>query len=261
MPTQMPIIQPEVLSAEDIFGAQSVLVDAVEQTQRLDPAVLGGAFQPIVICITIIYMFFILRYWNFVRYFLLSSAGIKTSKRIQAHINPGEQYNLEVVMIVVGVIFMGLAVVRGCGLWMPQAFDGIAPEDTVWIVGGAVVVAIALIMAAEYLVIKVAGVLSEHVAACHELLHLKLLHLAVAFALVMPFGVMFLLGDDASAKVCFWIMVAECFISLIIFVKETFLFFVAQKISILHWILYLCALEIFPVSLMLAPLLRADVGM
>ncbi|MBQ5352799.1 MAG: DUF4271 domain-containing protein, partial [Alistipes sp.] len=44
--------------------------------------------------------------------------------------------------------------------------------------------------------------------------------------------------------------------ALILFVKETFLFFVSQKISILHWILYLCALEIFPLSLLLAPILR-----
>ncbi|MBR5885801.1 MAG: DUF4271 domain-containing protein, partial [Alistipes sp.] len=36
----------------------------------------------------------------------------------------------------------------------------------------------------------------------------------------------------------------------------TFFFFVSQKISILHWFLYLCALEIFPASLILAPFLR-----
>ncbi|MBP3497475.1 MAG: DUF4271 domain-containing protein, partial [Alistipes sp.] len=45
-------------------------------------------------------------------------------------------------------------------------------------------------------------------------------------------------------------------IATIIFIKESFLFFVSQKISILHWILYLCALEIFPLSLILAPILR-----
>ena len=96
--------------------------------------------------------------------------------------------------------------------------------------------------------------------ACHELLHLKLLHLAVTFATILPFGVLFLLGDERAANICFWVMAVECLISLIIFVKETFLFFVAQKISILHWILYLCALEILPVSLMVAPLLRPGAG-
>ena len=257
----LPIpIPSQQLTAEEAFGAQSVLVPMGEPAWRLDPEVLGGAFQGVVICITIVYIFFILRYWNFVRYFILSSVGFKTSKRMQAHINPGEQYNLEVVMIVVGVLFTALAVVRGCGLWRPEAFDGIEPSDTVWIVGGVVVAVLALLMAAEYLVLKAAGAVSERAVACHELLHLKLLHLSVGFAAIMPAGVMFLLGSDSAAEVCFWIMVAECIISLIIFVKETFLFFVAQKMSLLHWILYLCALEILPVSLMLAPLLRADVG-
>lgn len=256
----LPPVTNRILTPEEAFGEATTLATAQEQVAGIDPAIFGGAFQAIVICITLVYMFFIIRYWNFVRYFLLSSVGIKTTKRSQTHINPGEQYNLEVVMIVVGVIFLGLAVVRGCGLWMPQAFEGITPSDTVWVVGGTVAAGVSLLMGLEYLALKATGVVSERAVACHELLHLKLLHLAVTFATILPFGVLFLLGDERAANICFWVMAAECLISLIIFVKETFLFFVAQKISILHWILYLCALEILPVSLMVAPLLRPGAG-
>lgn len=118
----LPPVTNRILTPEEAFGEATTLATAQEQVAGIDPAIFGGAFQAIVICITLVYMFFIIRYWNFVRYFLLSSVGIKTTKRSQTHINPGEQYNLEVVMIVVGVIFWGWrwCAVADCGCRRPS---------------------------------------------------------------------------------------------------------------------------------------------
>ena len=68
--------------------------------------------------------------------------------------------------------------------------------------------------------------------------------------------ILMLLSEGIVAKIALYISVAICSVSLILFIKETFLLFRAQRFSIFHWILYLCALEIFPLSLLLAPIVR-----
>ena len=84
----------------------------------------------------------------------------------------------------------------------------------------------------------------------------KLLYMAVGFVTIIPFGLLFLLSAPIPTKIGAIGAIICMSISTIIFIKESFLFFVSQKISILHWILYLCALEIFPLSLILAPIVR-----
>ena len=41
-----------------------------------------------------------------------------------------------------------------------------------------------------------------------------------------------------------------------LYLKESLNLFISKKISILHWFLYLCTVEIFPVSLLWLSLVR-----
>ena len=43
---------------------------------------------------------------------------------------------------------------------------------------------------------------------------------------------------------------------LLLYLKESLMLFLSKKISILHWFLYLCAVEIFPVSFVWLSLTR-----
>ena len=86
--------------------------------------------------------------------------------------------------------------------------------------------------------------------------HIKLLHFSVAILVVTPFAILALLTDGVLAVIAFYISVAVSSVSLVLFVKDSFLFFNTQRFSIFHWILYLCALEFFPLSLLFAPIVR-----
>ena len=86
--------------------------------------------------------------------------------------------------------------------------------------------------------------------------HLKLLHFSTAIIVVTPFVILALLTEGLVAIIAFYISVAVSSVALVLFVKDSFLLFNTQRFSIFHWILYLCALEFFPLSLLLAPIVR-----
>lgn len=244
------------ISPTEAFGAASVLAEQSQTSQFFNSELFGIPFQATATIIGIVYIFFIVRYWEFLRYFIVTALGIRMPNREKSHINPAEQNNIEVVMIILGVILLSLSAIRVCGVWYPESLAGIEPKSVFWVVGGVVAVALSLTLLFQCGTIQLAAAVCEHRKRGKELLSTKLLYMAVAFVVIIPFGLMFLLSSHTPATVGFWGMIFCGLIWLIIFVKETFLFFVSQKISILHWILYLCALEIFPTSLILAPILR-----
>ncbi|MBQ7855864.1 MAG: DUF4271 domain-containing protein [Alistipes sp.] len=244
------------VSAAEIFGSRSV--PAVEELtpEAYERAILGGWYQGIALCVAVIFLICTAKYVRFMASYLLSAAGVKLSSRAVVHINPGEQTNIEIIMMVAAALFLPLAVVRGATLYMPELFEGIEAGSAVWSIGGRVLLALVLIFLGEALALFLIGFVSEKGRFCKRLMHKKLMHTSVGMAAILPFGLVFLLSPDTLAHTASLIVAIECLILLIIFVKETFLLFVSEKISILHWILYLCALEIFPASLMLVPLLR-----
>ena len=254
---QLPTLQHNI-TPTDAFGEGSELVQNALDQNSIDHLIFGTPFQVGTLIIGLVYILFIVRYWDFLRYFIISSIGIHQSNRDKTHINPAEQRNIEVMMIMLGVILLSLTAVRVCGVGFPHLLEGIEPTNVIWIVGGVVLVGLISIILFQYVVLYIASFVCGRTDIGKGLLETKLLYTAVYFVTVIPFGIMFLLSESMMATVGFWGMLLCTLIALIIFVKETFLFFVWQKISILHWFLYLCALEIFPLTLYLAPILRSE---
>ena len=252
---QLTVLQHNI-TAEQAFGASSTLVEQTIEGSAVSSVLFGAPFQVAAVAIGLIYTIFVLRYWDFLCYFLINAVGIKQPRRDQAHINPAEERNIEVVMILLGVLICSLVVVKVCGAWFPHLLSGIEPAALFWAISVVVVVALTAMLLLQYGFTKLIALVCDRVDIGAGIVNTKLLYLAVGFVTVMPFGLLFLLCPQPFSIVGFWGAVFCMTIAVIIFVKESFLFFVSQKISILHWILYLCALEIFPVSLILAPILR-----
>ena len=253
----MPLrVLDHTIGACEAFGTSTMLSEVVAEGRGFDTAIFGGPFQVAALVVGLVYTFFIVHYWDFLRYFIVSSAGFHIPNRDKAHINPAEQRNIEVVMIILGVMLLALSAVRVCGLWYPHLLEGIESSNVIWIVGGVAAVALAVVIAFQYGMTMFVSALCDRVDIGSGIVGTKLLYMAVGFVTVIPFGLLFLLSPVVPAKVGAIGAIVCMSISTIIFIKESFLFFVSQKISILHWILYLCALEIFPLSLILAPILR-----
>ena len=243
------------ITAEQAFGSSSTLAidNGIDVVSSLHS---GALFQIAVLAIGLVYTFFIVRYWDFLRYFIISALGFHQGSGDKAHINPGEQTNIEVVMIILGVVTLSLCSLRVVELWGADIVAGISTQVAVWVVVLVALVGLSLMFAYQLGTIYLSALICERSDVGHALIEIKSLYLAVGFVTVIPFGILFLLSPTTPAIIGLCCGILCGLIAVIIFVKETFLFFVSQKISILHWILYLCALEIFPVSLILAPIVR-----
>lgn len=247
----------------EMFGPESHLADEALVTTEVveaSSAGLGIVAQLMVVGVAVVYIIFILRYAGFISHFLFSSVGIKLSSQKHTHINPSERSNLELMMLSLGLVALSTAAVRGLVEWSPQTLDLLPVEYATWLAGVIVAGAIACIVGLQMLAQPLIGLVCGTKGLCRGLMQIKLMHLAIFCALVIPPVVAYILADDRFTTAALWSMGAVAFISLILYVKESFLFFVEQKVSILHWILYLCTLEIFPASLLVAPLLRGGVG-
>ena len=67
---------------------------------------------------------------------------------------------------------------------------------------------------------------------------------------ISPALLLFALCPRSTGGLWFCIIVIELIITVGLYLRETLNLFIAKKISILHWFLYLCTVEIFPISLL-----------
>ena len=82
------------------------------------------------------------------------------------------------------------------------------------------------------------------------LLYVKQFHFALASLSVLPFILLYALCPIGSGSGWLCGIVGLSATIILLFLREIHSLFVAKNISNLHWILYLCIVEVFPVSLL-----------
>ena len=85
---------------------------------------------------------------------------------------------------------------------------------------------------------------------------LKILHFGVGTLILAPLILLQLLCPPGEGSAWFYLLLGMAGIVIFLFIKETFNLFLAKKVSIFHWFLYLCAVECFPISLIWLSALR-----
>lgn len=245
----------DIISAKELFGEASHL--AVQSTSEAVAGIssLGLLYQVTTSVIALLFLFVLVRYSDQFRYLLLSFAN-RNIKQSEMHIYASELRNIKIFMSFIGISFLALFVMRLtvveelCHLLYP--LYGIST----WGIGLLFFGALWLMILGERLALYLSGIVSEQEKFCNEIWNLKMLHFAATITIVAPLLVLMLLAEGLVVKISLYTSVSLCFISLVLFIKESFFLFRAQRFSIFHWILYLCALEIFPLSLLMAPIVR-----
>ena len=245
----------DIISAKELFGEASRL--AVQSTSEAVAGIssLGLLYQVTTSVIALLFLFVLVRYSDQFRYLLLSFANRKI-KQSEMHIYAAELRNIKIFMSFIGISFLALFVMRLtvveelCHLLYP--LYGIST----WGIGLLFFGALWLMILGERFALYLSGIVSEQEKFCNEIWNLKMLHFAATITIVAPLLVLMLLAEGLVVKISLYTSVSLCFISLVLFIKESFFLFRAQRFSIFHWILYLCALEIFPLSLLMAPIVR-----
>lgn len=83
-----------------------------------------------------------------------------------------------------------------------------------------------------------------------SLVQLKTLLMGIATVVTAPLALLFLFCPRGEGLGWFYLLCLIAALVLLLFLKESLALFLRKKISILHWFLYLCTVECFPVSFM-----------
>ena len=245
----------EFISAEELFGAASRLVVEGENIGLTGIASLGSMYQLATGVVALLFIFISVRYSDAILNLVFSLFSRRIS-RSDSHIYSGEINNIELFTSLAGVLLIALFVMRLSV--EPKAMVYLSPllSHSSWGIGGIVLGGSLALILGERIMLYALGFVSENMAFSNTLWHSKTLHFSATALLISPMLILSLLTDGDIGRVALLTSATVCSISLILFVKETFSLFRSQRFSIFHWILYLCALEIFPLSLLLAPIAR-----
>lgn len=83
-----------------------------------------------------------------------------------------------------------------------------------------------------------------------QLIRIKRGYAALGAIILAPVILLFALSPLGSDTIWAGLLTAGWLITFLLYLRETFALFISKKVSILLWILYLCAVEIFPVTLL-----------
>ena len=243
------------ISAEELFGKTSHLVTHGGESLLSDIASLGTLYQIATGVVALLFIFILVRHFDLFRYLIISSVS-KKSDRSDIHIYSTEIKNIELFTSLIGVLLLSLLMMRLSVIEEVRPYITHLSSLSAWAIGAITFGCVLATMCGERIMLYIVGAISGQNDACNTIWHIKLLHFSLIIILISPLLILLLLTEGLVANFALYTSVAICLISLILFIKETFSLFRAQRFSIFHWFLYLCALEIFPLSLLLAPILR-----
>lgn len=239
------------VTAETIFGSQSVLVVERQPIQPERVSLTDNAvFQGFVLLLAAAYGMLLYHCLGEIRMLLM---------RISRDTNSGERFydnssnngfsRFLNTVTTVGVLFLGVMVVK--------YGDSLLSEQLLAQLPDAAVLGLSLLMSVIFLIIFLAqwgllsaiGALTLSRPFIAQLQQLRRTFFALIVVMIAPVLLLFALCPRGTGEMWFLLIIIELAVTSFLYFKETLSLFMSKKISILHWFLYLCSVEIFPVSL------------
>ena len=224
-----------------VFGEASTLADPQPASAARPLPTDNAPFQGFVLLLAVLYA--VLLYSNLGDIgTLLSRAFHEASSRKRFSEDSGSSGFSRFLHITtaIGLLFSGLLAVKFAG-WtlagrMTELFAGAAPL----VLSLATTLAAGAVVLYQHLVLGAAGAITL----------LKRTYFSLAVVIIAPVLLLHVLCDEDSGRIWLLIGLAEAAVTAILYLKETLSLFLSKNFSILHWFLYLCTVELFPVSLL-----------
>ena len=115
-----------------------------------------------------------------------------------------------------------------------------------------------IILLYRYLVTGIVGAVTRNQAFFKSYRFMSHLSGSVSFLILTPFFLLFALGDGSSTTFFIYLTITIVAALYLLYLGKSYRFFIERNVSILQWILYLCTVEWFPVSLLLLEAMRMD---
>lgn len=149
-----------------------------------------------------------------------------------------------------GTAFAGIAAVKyGAALPLP-AWTAAVPQGTALLLHAGVFALACAVAAYQFAALRTAGAVTLEQPFAAQLLRLKHTYFSFGAVVVSPPLLLFTLAPGGTGGAWLCLAAAGSAVTAVLYVRETLYLFLGKKISILHWFLYLCTVEVFPVSLL-----------
>ena len=113
-----------------------------------------------------------------------------------------------------------------------------------------------VILFVQYVLMFVIGFVTHSKYEVSVLMRIRLIYFVMAVVLVAPILLISQMDMGGSAHIWLKIGFIAALLASVLFIRESVAFFISKKVSILHWILYLCAVEILPFTLLWQGVIR-----
>lgn len=239
-------------TAQAVFGSRAETVPASRFTPSQADSLTGNAvFQGFVLLLAATYALLLHHNLRDVRALLgRITRDTASGKRLFDDTGSGGFSRFLNVATAIGMLFMGVVAVKYGDSLMPPSLVDMLPHGAVLamsLLATAACVAVALFQLAT---VRLAGSVTLSQPFVSQLVLLKRTYFSLAVVVASPALLLFALCPRGTGGVWFFVVAAQLAVTAVLYLKETLALFISKKISILHWFLYLCVVEIFPVSLL-----------
>lgn len=253
LPDGTPLEGYRTVGAGEFFGQQSLLAaprPAAQQQPRLTDEL---PFQGLVLLLTLLFGLLLYRNPGDMR----ALVGRVAFERHDSERTSDESGNAGFtrflnIALALGFLLAGVTAVRLCDR------PDIAQELLSMGNGSTLSLLLALGVGLLFLLVYLYGILLLRAVGgvtltsgfTTQLIRIKRGYAALGAIILAPVILLFALSPLGSDTIWAGLLTAGWLITFLLYLRETFALFISKKVSILHWILYLCAVEIFPVTLL-----------
>lgn len=253
LPDGTPLEGYRTVGAGEFFGQQSLLAaprPAAQQQPRLTDEL---PFQGLVLLLTLLFGLLLYRNPGDMR----ALVGRVAFERRNSERTSDESGNAGFtrflnIALALGFLLAGVTAVRLCDR------PDIAQELLSMGNGSTLSLLLALGVGLLFLLVYLYGILLLRAVGgvtltsgfTTQLIRIKRGYAALGAIILAPVILLFALSPLGSDTIWAGLLTAGWLITFLLYLRETFALFISKKVSILHWILYLCAVEIFPVTLL-----------
>ena len=235
-----------------IFGAQSTLAEPARIPLAPPPPLAENAlFQSFVLLLAAPYAILLYRNLGDIRLLLTRvSHDTATGKRLMEDPGGSGFSHFLNTATAIGVLFVGVMTVKYGDSLIPDSLIETIPQGAVLALSLLATFACLCVGLFQRGVVRLAGAVTLSQPFVSQLILLKRTYFTLGVIVTIPALLLFALCPRGTGDVWFCIIVIELLATVFLYLRETLNLFLSKKISILHWILYLCIVEIFPISLL-----------
>lgn len=210
----------------------------------------GNVVQNLLVAVVVfLYFFCLYRYFDDVRALFGSvfRRSVAPSERMLERRRSEIFYGFLGKLFLIGTCTLGAI----ASLWADRsvAWEAVGPYARVALPFAAMAAFVAVV-AVQYAMLAVAGGITRSWSMMAVLLRIRLIYFVLATVIVLPPVLMWQMNGGTGGEV--WLRVAclAAAVAVVMYVRESVTLFNSKKNSILHWILYLCIVEIMPFTLL-----------